>query len=609
MFANTKSQDMARWNKSLDTYLDTWSIAIANLEEHHSVDDRSPLTVSMLTEVKKLLGNSQSAVVTDEFRGDAGHDFKLVTANFTDRVFQDQGSVLNPIKSKDKIAFREYAIGGELKPVVAMLRLFSMVEFEVPTLMYVLTIKSWLAMSENSVLVGAKWDDVEKAMNEVCDKINHICTERKLTERLFTASWIQARKLITTAKNLEDATQKLQGLEGAVQGQGKQDKQINDTAAKIIQALEESGRKYADTGRRLLTKDDAGSCLSRLQSPEGEKQNDRASITSSPGFMRSVFNVISSPTTLDEQDAQGVKASKTHYPKVRNYLLTQAATIEADMSKVQALINLYAQEQQNDRRRYYTAAKQWQDAYAKEIEGLTNMQDPMNLKVYWQRDSRDERIMAVKNQEGSLWHALTSAVSQTAPTYCGVPADDQERHEREIRIANKDYASEWRKQFVQYQRTIDKNQKLSHKWFSLGCTLITFGLGVFFSALMFGELSKAGAAILASNTPLAIGVLVAYAGLCSFTMLRSNHLHQKNYVARKKINETLTGKSYEERSWWQWLTKRDLSIAKVDAAAASATIVQSDSPEAAERDQDASSIVASLDMGLNQGRYGPGGSV
>ncbi len=608
MFANTKSQDMARWNKSLDTYLDAWNKAIKNLEEHHSVDNRSPLTISMLTEVKKLLGNSQAAVVTDEFLGDAGYDFKLVTNNFTDRVFQDQGSVLNPIKSKDKIAFNEYAIGGEVRPVVAMLRLYSMVEFEVPTLMYVLTIKSWLTMSENTVLVGAKWDDVEKAMNEVCDKINHICTERKVTERLFTASWIQARKLITTAKNLEDATEKLQGLKGTVKGQGKQDKQVNDTADKIIQALEESGRKYADTGKKLLTKDDASTYLTHLQSPEGEKKSSRASMTSSPGFIHSVLGAMASPSTLEGQDAQKVRASKPHYLKVRKYLLSQAEAIEADMSKVQALVNLYAQEQQNDRRRYYTAAKQWQDAYAKEIDGLTNMQDPMNLKVYWQRDSRDERIMAVKNQEGSLWHALTSAVSQTAPTYCGVPCDDQEKQERDRKIANKDYASEWRKQFVEYQRTVDKNQRLSHKWFSLGCTLMTFGFGVFFSALMFGELSKAGAAILASNTPLAVGVIVGYAAICGFTMWRSSHLHQKNFVARKKINETLTGKTYEERSWWQWLTRRDLSIAQVDATSASSATVQSDAPEAVPRLQE-DSVTANLDMSLTQGRYGTGRNV
>ena len=602
MFANTKSQDLARWNKSLDTYLDTWNKAIKKLEEHHEAKDRSPLTISMLTEVKKLLGNSQAAIVTEEFQGDPSCDFKLVTTNFIDRVFQDQGSVLNPIKSKDKIAFQEYAIGGELAPVVAMLRLYSMVEFEVPTLMYVLTIKSWLAMSENTVLVGAKWDDVEKSMNEVCDKINHISTERKVTERLFTSSWIQARRLITTAKNLEDATTKLQGLEGTVQGQGKQDKQVNDEAEKIIQALEESGRKYAETGRKLLTKDDADLCLSRLQSPDGENQSDKSSMAS-PGFMRSVLNVMSSPTTLDDKDAQALKASKTHYPKVRSYLLAQAASIEADISKVQALVNLYAREQQNDRRRYFTAAKQWQDAYAKEIDGLTNLQDPMNLKVYWQRDSRDERIMAVKDQEGSLWHALTSAVSQTAPTYCGTPRDEQEKQERDRKIANKDYAAEWRKQFVQYQRTVDKNQRLSHKWFSLGCTLITFGLGVLFSALMFGELSKAGAAILASNTPLAAGVLVSYAVICSFTLWRSNHLHQKNFVARKKINETLTGKTYEERSWWQWMTKRDLSIAQVEATAASAETVQGNASEVVENGQN-NSVTANLDMGLTRGRYG-----
>ena len=602
MFANTKSQDLARWNKSLDTYLDTWSQAIKKLEEHHEEKDRSPLTISMLTEIKKLLGNRQAAVVTEEFQGDTGHDFKLVTTNFIDRVFQDQGSVLNPIKSKDKIAFQEYAIGGELDHVVAMLRLYSMVEFEVPTLMYIITIKSWLAMSENAVLVGAKWDDVEKSMNEVCDKINHICTERKVTERLFTSSWTQARKLITTAKNLEDATTKLQGLEETVQGQGKQDKQVNDEAEKIIQALEESGRKYADTGRQLLTIDDAKLCLSRLQSSDSESQSDKTNMAS-PGFIRSVFNVMSSPTAVDVQDARALRASKTHYPKVRKYLLAQAESIEADMSKVQALVNLYAREQQNDRRRYFTAAKQWQDAYAKEVSGLTNMQDPMNLKVYWQRDSRDERIMAVKNQEGSLWHALTTAVSQTAPTYCGVPVDDQEKEERDRKITNKDYASEWRKQFVQYQRTIEKNQRLSHKWFSLGCTMITFGLGIFFSALMFGELSKTGAAILASNTPLAAGVLVGYAAICSFTVWRSSHLHQKNFMARKKINETLTGKTYEERSWWQWFMRQDLRIAQVSTAAASAETVQGPTAEIVENRQN-NNITANLDTGLTRGRYG-----
>jgi hypothetical protein len=184
MFADTKSQSMARWNKSLDTYLDTWNKAIKNLEEHHGVHNHSPLTISMLTEVKKLLENSQESVVTDGFRGESKCDFKLDTTNFTDRVFQDYGPVSNPTKSKDKIALNQYAIRGELSSVVAMLRLYSMVEFEVPTLMYVLTIKSWLAINENSVLVGEKWDDIEKSMNEVCNKINHLRAERKVTERL-----------------------------------------------------------------------------------------------------------------------------------------------------------------------------------------------------------------------------------------------------------------------------------------------------------------------------------------------------------------------------------------------------------------------------------------
>ena len=234
------------------------------------------------------------------------------------------------------------------------------------------------------------------------------------------------------------------------------------------------------------------------------------------------------------------------------------------------------------------------------------MQDPMNLKTYWQRDSQDERLMVIKNHKGSLWHALTNAVTETAPTYCGVAQDDQEKEQRIKKITNKDYAAEWRKQFVQYQRTVDKNQRLSHKWFSLGCTLVTFGLGVFFSTLMFGELSRAGAAILASHTPLAVGVLVAYTAVCAFTMFRSNYLHQKNYAARKKIIECLTGKSYEEKPWWSCFTRRDLTIAKVDVAASHAESVRTERPQVAQQLEERDTNI-DLEIRGNYGRYGAGG--
>ena len=56
MFINSKSQDVAKWHKSLDTYLATWDDAIRNIEENHPVENRSQLTITMLEEMKKLLG-------------------------------------------------------------------------------------------------------------------------------------------------------------------------------------------------------------------------------------------------------------------------------------------------------------------------------------------------------------------------------------------------------------------------------------------------------------------------------------------------------------------------------------------------------------------------
>ena len=192
------------------------------------------------------------------------------------------------------------------------------------------------------------------------------------------------------------------------------------------------------------------------------------------------------------------------------------------------------------------------------MDSLINIQDPMNVVKYWDRDAKQERILAIKKANESLWGCLAKAVWVTSPSYVG-KLDDEDTDKLQKKIEDPKNAFDNRMKMINFQVVTQKNGKLSKKWFALGMGMVLFGIGLVVAGTMVGELSQFGASLIKSNLGIAVTSVIFYSAVCVGAFWRSRFLHTKNYDARKGVIEKLTGKSYEEKPWWIFGTSRALT--------------------------------------------------
>lgn len=617
LFTVSKKEDLTKWANKLDSYVGSWNQSISKFEQYHPVEYRSEMTKKLLQELKALLGDKKQAVVAREYQGNPAHEVDLNTYNFTDRVFADHGKFNNRQMSKDRQAFLEYVVGGELNPVTSMLRLYSMVEFEVPVLMYVLSIRSWIKLHEDGVVNDVAWKDINEAMQRVCSKIDEINKERDITARLFQTSWKQARGLITVAQNLDRATQKLEGFDSEMGNQMVQERNIDSSAKQALAGLEEAKESIFSNTRSFLKEHDVESIVPQGFEPKNTKEHESAQSSRQEfSLLQGLFARANIGGDLDSS-VRSVQQNNRQYGVVKDSLANLSNQVQTSIGKASALLQIYSQDQSTVRRQYWRAAQDWQKAYEKEMDSLKNIRDPMNVVNYWLRDSQEERVLAIRNDSESLWSALTHAVWVTMPTYIGTLQDQESNANLQSKIANPKSAPTYRKNMVDYQVTTQKNAKLSRKWFALGVTMAIFGIGVVVAGFMFGELSRFGASLLHTYAGVGITSVALYATVCIGAIWRSRVLHTKNDHARKEVIEKITGKQHQEKTWWRWPWAKDKAL-QTEAtpntnAAPSSTFAQTSTNISAEyteqeRDRvensDRQNIESSILESPNRGRYG-----